>query len=83
MIKTKFTSLLKWLIHQLGDESPKEVTQTLYQIRDNHLLHLQMGLDDLNQRVGQLEGKMWVLITVALIILGSVVAPLAVNALSK
>lgn len=82
-IKSKFVVALRWMIHQLGDESPKEINETLVNIRDNHIYHLQLGLDDLQNRVGNLEGKMWVLLTVSLTILASVIAPLAVEALSK
>lgn len=82
-LKTKFVGVLTWLVDQLGDESPKEINETLMNIRDNHIYHLQLSLDDLQNRVGNLEGKMWVLLTVSLTILASVIAPLAVEALSK
>lgn len=81
--KAKFVAFLRWALAQLGDESPKEINATLINMRDNHIFHLQLAMDDIQNRVGQLEGKMWILITVSLIILGSVLAPLAVEALAK
>ena len=78
-LKSRITAALGFLIDLFGGESPSRIREELALIKDNHLFHLQLSVNDNTRRIGSLEGKMWVLLTVSFIILTSVLAPIAVD----
>ena len=71
MVKT-LARMLRAILDELDDESPKHITQELRSIQENHLAHIYT-------RLGKLEGKMAILLGVSGMILMSVIGAIVTN----
>ena len=71
--------ILKAILDELEEDSPKCVNDKLDEIKDNHLAHLQTELIKLTGRVGSIEGKLSLLLGAISLVFMAVAAPILIN----